>query len=273
MGLITLWALLIIVPIPFVAIVTGIEAWYYKHAITKTVRQTNIILSIVTGYMSAVLVADNHFNMQGKLFLLFLAASAVGVMFEYFASFIWYNLMQEPLYTYFKAPVYGFTSFYNFPFWGYGGLVCYSLWSALGLYFSLDALIIYAQSFLIWSNLILILVLSFIAIRRFFMGNVIISTGQTAEKVVILNAYLLGGIVGTIVTHGLFATIPYFVLFGLIGTILEGTLGMVLRIGFGEFHWKYWRSPIIQAQTSLLIISGWIAVGLIMIIMFGVVGL
>lgn len=273
MDIVLLWVLLIIIPIPLITIVTGIEKWYYKHPLRKTVRQTNITLSITTGFILAVLIADNHFNMQGKLFLLSLAASVAGVVFEYLASFIWYNLMQEPLYTYFKAPVYGFTSFYNFPFWAYGGLVCYSLWSALSLYLSLDAVIIYIQTFLVWSNLVLILILGFISIRRFFTGNMRISKGHSWEKLVILNAYLLGGIIGTIFTHGLFNIIPYFVLFGLIGTVLEGTLGMLLRVGFGEFHWKYWRAPIMRAQTSLLIASGWIAVGLIMIVLFGIIGM
>jgi len=224
----------------------------------KKLKKTDWPIELAYVLAICFAVYFGQFILGIKGFLLYVVAFGLfAMLMEYVSDWLWLRLMGEPIYIYKKKAIMGMTSIWNLPYWIWGSIFFYFVWKFLGI----DTLdinpIIFGMYFLACASFGVIIYLTSIAIIDGMDGIPDKMPGFMMRKYIIFPVLLWSGIVGSSFLIGSPIIILYALVTTIVGFLLEGILGQILKFSFGEDYWIYTRKPVIGKSTSWLLLPLW----------------
>jgi hypothetical protein len=203
-----------------------------------------------------------------NLFIYFISFAFIGFSIEFIGDWVWYRFFGRRLYNYTKKDLLGFTSWYVIPFWGAAGIYFYGAWIFLGFK---DVNINVNDMIAIWSKYLVIslyIVLVLNGIIEYFLKSTAKGKVLKLTKYLLIFGVVWGGIIGMLLENGSIYLVYYFLFTSITGVLLEGILGRLLKNTFGENFWLYYRFPLFDGATSLLVLPLWPFISLIAFFLF-----
>lgn len=191
----------------------------------------------------------------------------LGMLLEFVSGWIWWSIFGTRIYIYYKKTFMGLTTFFNWSYWT--GVTIY-------FYLCLRFINILPTEFLFWSTIITNLGLSSLLVVIYLVlwaisdgldGVFNKKSGFTFSKYGLFLVFLWGIIFALVLLTNSYLLLIYFVFTTVTGFILEGLLGQLLRLIFGEYIWIYTRKPVFGKATSWLLLPVWAIASLMVYIL------
>ena len=227
-------------------------------SVTAKLQKNDFPIELAIILISALvyLLGDLYFGING-LAIFALLYGILGILIEYCADWLWYRIFGARLYVYTKKPWMKFTTFWNLPVWALGGVIFILPYIYLNIAEGMPSPSTALLAFLAFGMIGFIIYIVSLSIYDGLDKKLDDYKGFNWFKYAFFPTILWSAIFGGSVFLGVNKLPLYLIAMAPLGTLLEGGLGLSLKLIFGEKFWHYTRKPLIEKTTSWLILPLW----------------